>query len=71
MTYQNSLNDPCVNCKRESCKGCEYILGLSRDYGVSKSEAKNIRDYIFETGENEEDAVDLIAKKGLRGILTR
>lgn len=71
MKCQNFLNDPCVNCKKTSCKGCEYILGLSRDYGISKSEAKNVRDYISETGEDEEDAVNSVTKKGWEGVLTR
>lgn len=71
MTYQNSLSNPCPNCKRRSCKGCDYILDLESEYNLNSSEAKNVRDYISETGEDEEDAVNSVAKKGWKGVLSR
>ena len=71
MKYQNSLNNPCSNCNKKDCRGCDYLLDLKFEYGLNSSDAKDVRDYISETGENEEDAVNLIAKKGLKGILMR
>lgn len=66
------MKNPCDNCTKGTCKNCEYILGLSREYETDRRTVKDVRDLMSYTDYDEEDAFNLVAKgRVMRGTFIR